>query len=263
MVAKIGKYLAFFKIAFKSELKYWPILLGRLIFFGVLMTIFSNLWEAAFKSGLQAKGATAGMLWYLAGTEWIVLSVPGIQTQIEDDVRDGSLGYHLGRPVSYIVMRTTEAIGQLFVRLLVVGSVGFPITYFVTGIFPPIGAKFPIFCILGVIAAIVALLYQATIGFCAMWLEESTPLYWIWQKFLFLLGGLMLPLTIYPEWLQTLSSVTPFYAMLFGTARLLSNFQWGTALETFILLIIWGLIGVIALHIVNRKSMTTVTVTGG
>jgi hypothetical protein len=32
----------------------------------------------------------------------------------------------------------------------------------------------------------------------SFWLQEVAPVYWVWQKLLFVLGGLMLPLQVYP-----------------------------------------------------------------
>ncbi|MCB1557171.1 MAG: hypothetical protein KDJ15_07660, partial [Alphaproteobacteria bacterium] len=37
---------------------------------------------------------------------------------------------------------------------------------------------------------------------------------WISQKLAFLLGGLILPLQLYPEWLQSIAWLTPYPAML-------------------------------------------------
>lgn len=38
------------------------------------------------------------------------------------------------------------------------------------------------------------------------------------QKMLFLFGGLLLPLEIYPDWMQTIAWATPFPAILYGPA---------------------------------------------
>jgi hypothetical protein len=38
------------------------------------------------------------------------------------------------------------------------------------------------------------------IGLLDVWGQYARPVYWIWQKSLFVLGGLMLPLSLYPSW---------------------------------------------------------------
>jgi ABC-2 type transport system permease protein len=227
------------------------------------MIIFSRLWEVAFDSGLRASGTPSDMLWYLASTEWIVLSIPGIHTKIEDDVRDGSLAYQLGRPVSYIVMRLAEASGQLLVRLIGIGIGGFLIAFLAAGVGPNIGDYFLVFVVLGLGAAVVGLLFQAAIGLCALWLQEATPLYWVWHKFLFLFGGLMLPLTVYPEWMQEVSSYTPFFAILYSPSRLMISFDWALAIQAAMLISIWGFFAVLLLFYMVRKSEQTLVIGGG
>jgi len=259
----LEKYWAFIPMAFKNELRYWPILVGRMAFFGILLIVFSRLWQVAAQSGMKLGASTSEMLWYLAATEWIVLSTPAIHTSIEEDVRDGSFAYFLSRPLSYMTMRVVESVGKLIVRLLAVGIMGFTLTWFIAGELPQISYRLPIFILCGVGAGIVILLFQATIGVCALWIQESTPLYWLWQKFLFILGGLMLPLTIYPEWLQKIAYFFPFYALLYGPGRLMIRYNHIDALETLVLLVGWGAVALIVLNATQKRALKSITIDGG
>lgn len=47
-----------------------------------------------------------------------------------------------------------------------------------------------------------------------VWGPYARPAMWISQKCAFLLGGLILPLQLYPQWMQTVASFTPYPAML-------------------------------------------------
>ena len=42
------------------------------------------------------------------------------------------------------------------------------------------------------------LLCHLQLGYAAAWVGTPAPLFWIWQKMTFVLGGLMIPLTLYP-----------------------------------------------------------------
>ena len=66
-------------------------------------------------------------------------------------------------------------------------------------------------------------LYVLT-GLAAFWLGDVSPLFWVWQKLLFVLGGLMLPLALYPEWMQRVAYATPFPSLLAGPG----SFVFGT-----------------------------------
>jgi len=66
-----------------------------------------------------------------------------------------------------------------------------------------------------VIATILALLCQLQLGYAAAWVGTPAPLFWIWQKLLFVLGGMLIPLTLYPEPMRSVARASPFAAMLF------------------------------------------------
>jgi ABC-type uncharacterized transport system permease subunit len=56
------------------------------------------------------------------------------------------------------------------------------------------------------------------IGLLAFWLQDVSPVYWVWQKLMFVLGGLMLPLDLYPSVVQRAAEFTPFPVLLAGPA---------------------------------------------
>jgi ABC-2 type transport system permease protein len=58
------------------------------------------------------------------------------------------------------------------------------------------------------------------IGLLAFITEDVAPFEWIYQKLIFILGGLLIPIDFYPEWLQALAKALPFSYMMYGPARL-------------------------------------------
>ena len=61
---------------------------------------------------------------------------------------------------------------------------------------------------------------NALIGLAAFVAEEVVPFEWIYQKLVFILGGMLIPLDFYPAWLQTVAKSLPFAYMMYGPARL-------------------------------------------
>jgi ABC-2 type transport system permease protein len=115
---------------------------------------------------------------------------------------------------------------------------------------------------LGTIAcAILAELYVA-LGLVSFWLRDATPLYWVASKLLFILGGLMLPLELYPRCLQLVAACTPFPVLLAGPAGFLlhpGEAAWSLALR----LLFWGgfLFGLVEL--VFWRATRTLQLNGG
>lgn len=260
----MGRYAAIVWLALRQELQIWPTLIARVGFLGVILMIFSRLWQTAFSSGFSDGLTDPGrLIWYLAITEWIVLSVPSIQLQIEDDVRSGEYFAGMIRPISPFHIRLCQGLGQLVVRLVVVGLAGIAIAFFEARAIPFGIVQGATILALGVCAAVGALLMQAMIGLSAIKLHETAPLFWVWQKLLFVLGGLMLPLTIYPEWFQRLCMLLPFSAFLNGVGRLALHWNIQLAVESTGALVFWMFVIATALRWFERRSYSLLQVGGG
>jgi ABC-2 type transport system permease protein len=57
------------------------------------------------------------------------------------------------------------------------------------------------------------------IGLAAFVTEEVRAFEWIYQKLIFILGGFLIPLDLYPAWLQPIAKATPFAQAIYGPAR--------------------------------------------
>lgn len=58
------------------------------------------------------------------------------------------------------------------------------------------------------------------IGLATTWTGSAAPVHWIWQKGLFVLGGLIIPLSLYPAAFRGFAESSPFAAMLAAPASL-------------------------------------------
>lgn len=115
----IKKYIAIFNHSFLHALKNYKALIGLSIFLITCLIIFSHLWKfAAAKTGAAIFSADQ-LLWYIAFNEWVLVSIPDPQDEVEQDLRSGRLAYLLPRPVSYLGSTFAEASGILTVNLLI------------------------------------------------------------------------------------------------------------------------------------------------
>jgi ABC-2 type transport system permease protein len=256
----LRKYVSAAAIAARQDFAARGELLGRAAFYGVILLIFSRLWHVAGGGGASSEAA---MLWYLAITEWVILSTPPIQNDFERDVRDGDIAYQLGRPASYVGMRLADGAGRTLARMTALGALGFPFTWWLAGSLPPDPVGVPAALALAVVAMAVSLLFQAAIGSTAVWLQDVQPLYWIWQKLLFVFGGLILPLDVYPAWLRAIGEWTPFPALLYGPGKAALHFDGAAASRTAALLVVWGAAAALLLRFVHRRGLRVLDVNGG
>ncbi len=235
-----SKYLAFVRIAAREANEQRGEMLGRVAFFGVILGVFSALWAAAAKTGIGFDLQTRHrMVWYLAATEWIVLSVPMLHITIQEDVRRGDIVYQMGRPVSYVGVVLARGLGQLCVRSPWMGAAAFLWAFLFSGAPPNLRATLTMVP-LGFLAANLLCVVYVLVGLTAFWLHEVNGVYWVTQKLTFILGGLMLPLSFYPAWLRDLARATPFSNILEGPAALLASSPPWSAGELLLRLLAWG-----------------------
>jgi ABC-2 type transport system permease protein len=217
MTAAVAKYVAFSRVAAAQVRHERGDLAGRVVFFAVVLGVFSSLWRAAAETGLPMGADPKQLLWYLAVTEWITLSTPQIHLDIQETIRRGDVIYRLGRPASFVLGELAAGLGLLAVRLPILGLTAIACAFWFSGWVPPLAAL-AVVVPFGIAAAVMLTALHVWIGLLAFWLQDVSPVYWLCQKLLFVLGGMMLPLHLYPELVQRLAALTPFSVLLAAPA---------------------------------------------
>jgi ABC-2 type transport system permease protein len=204
----------------------WPVLLGRAVFYMLLMIVLTALWDKVIAERLPGTLVAAlpagGLALYIGVTEWIGLSVPAIHLRLEDDIRSGAVETHLLRPKAYLVQRFAESQGAMLVRLAVMGAAALVMLAASGRAWPPLPALAALL-VLGPLGGTIGLLLFTIAGLSAFWVRRTAPAFLILQKLLFLLGGLWAPVTLYPAWLKTIALASPFAAHMYWPASLTIN----------------------------------------
>ena len=215
--------LASVRMGVAAGLAGWPVLVGRALFYGLILIVLTALWDRVMAErlpgGLVGALPAGGLAVYIGVTEWVGLSVPAIHLRLEDDIRSGALEAQLLRPKSWLVLRVAEAIGGLLARLAVTG-VAAVILLAVSGRHWPAPAALAALIVTGPLGGVIGVLLFTLAGLSAFWLRRVLPVFLILQKLLFLLGGLFAPVTLYPPWLARLGQFSPFAAHLYWPAML-------------------------------------------
>lgn len=257
------KYGSVVAISLRQSLSERGALFGRIAFYALILFIFSKLWAVVAERGAVPGLPVRELLWYLAVTEWVMLSLPLIHLHIEADVRGGDIAYLLPRPISYLGARLAEAVGDFLLRAVSLAIAGCALAAWMVGGLPEDPRGLLLAIPLGLMAGWVGLCFHAAVGLCAVWLQDCSPVYWIWQKCAFILGGLMLPLEIYPDWLRELALWTPFSALMHGPGRMVFGWQPELAAWIALKLLFWGVVASALLAWVHHRAMRALDVNGG
>jgi ABC-2 type transport system permease protein len=197
----------------------------RVAFYAIILVVFSSLWSVAVEAnGGSIEGYTfASMLWYVAAAEGAVIATkPRMIEDIGNEIGTGGIAIEMLRPVSVVGFRMAAEMGEALVRLLAAGFVGALFVGSVVG--PPPDLPGALIGLLSaVIGVAVNLAAQHAFAGAAFWLEDAKASWFLYQKIIFLLGGMLLPLELLPEWLSDTARWLPFWAMAYIPARFVAG----------------------------------------
>ncbi len=210
-------------IAARSNLAYLGEVATRTLFLAVILYIFLQLWRVTYSETASATlgGLTlAQMLWYLAMTEAITLSTPRVAQEVDQDVRTGALAVQLIRPLSYPLARLWMTLGERLVRFALNVAVGSMLALLLVGpiAFTPLGLL--MFALTLPLAFVLDFLGNFLIGLAAFWIEDTSGLALIYSRLTMILGGMLIPLELFPERLQPILRALPFAGIVYGPARM-------------------------------------------
>lgn len=243
---------AFFLLGFRAEMALFVATLLRSVFLLLILYVFYRMWTVASLGSYQPHQ----LVWYLALTELVTLSAPIVRDDIEREIGDGSYAVMLQKPVNYGAIKIAEGSGRACGKLPILLAVGGGAAMIFTGKIPVV-LQTPLGIVtvasLTLAATIVSTIYLCAIGLSAGFIRDTAPISWVWQKLGFVFGGLMVPLVLYPEWMQQLAKLTPFYYLLFGVGRIVLDENLELAVATAAGIAVWGSLGAALVMLLQRK----------
>jgi len=194
---------------------------GRLALYVLLLFIFWELWQATPLGELGRPDLDlAHLFWYLVITECVAIGAGQPYRFVEAEIRSGDIAAGLTRPLSYGLATLADWVGEAGHRVAVLAIAGGTAGVAMTGAVPFGWTAAPLILVSLGLACGLVLLCQLQLGYAAAWVGSAAPLFWIWQKLMFVLGGLILPLDLYPQPLQFIAEASPFAAMLYAPGSL-------------------------------------------
>jgi ABC-2 type transport system permease protein len=214
-------------------------------FYMIVTWALSSVWRMA--AGASGTGEVAGytavaLTWYIATSEAATISLnPRLIEDVGYAISDGSIAVEMLRPASVLGIRAVTELGRSLPRLAVCMLAGLLVALTTGGAAPSLPALLlvPPALVLAISCNLVAMYAFAGWGF---WLRDTRSGWFLYQKFVFLLGGMLLPLQVLPHAMERVAFVLPFMAMAYAPARLASGHA-----EPWLLLVQLGWLAVLSL----------------
>jgi ABC-2 type transport system permease protein len=218
----ITKYTWISYTAIRSNLAYLGEVFARTTFMAVILYTFMRLWTVVYAgTGTQRLGGLTlqQMIWYVMLTESMVLSSVRVSMEVDEDVRTGRIAVQLLRPLSFSMSRLAQVLGERTVRFVVNVLTGILIATLLVGPISVSLSSVAMFVLALPLAFVLDFLAYFGIGLCAFWLESTTGLALIYSRLTMLVGGMLLPMEVFPQGLQAIARWLPFAGIIYGPAR--------------------------------------------
>lgn len=196
-------------IAYRAEFLVWVLTTN-------LPLINLALWTAVSRDGpVGGYGPKEFAAYFLATLVVRNLTSSWVVWELTMDVRQGTLGMRLLRPVHPLLAYSADNLAALPMRFAVVSPVAV-ILVAVAGEGtlshdPLVWALVPV---LVLAAWAITFLVMCLIGTMAFYVESASSLFEVWLGLYTVLSGYLVPLSLFPQWLQDVAQVLPFRLLL-------------------------------------------------
>ena len=203
------------------------------------------------------------MLWYLVMTDSIVTSQSRILEEIGDEVMNGNIANYLNKPYSYVLYKYSQSLGRAVVK--------FTVTFFIGGLIVcafigPIKINLfiiPLILLIVFLAITLNFLIMASLGVLAFWMEDARSIDFIYSKIIFTLGGMLVPLEIFPVWLYNISIYLPFSYVAYYPAKLFVAFNYDLFIHVLLIELAWIAVFAVITAMVYKMCVKRISINGG
>lgn len=261
------KYLFIMKTEIMSNLQYlFNIAFGFVGYFIMLFILF-NLWKYLYSDPNELiNGYNMNqMIWYVIVTEilWMTLGGRKFCRKISEDVRSGNITYNINKPYSYVGYSLSTHLGDMLVKGIIYTVLGILTGCLFVGSVPKLTIWSALVIILTAInASVISSLLIIFIGLIAFFIEDSGPFYWLYSKFILILGTIF-PIEYFPRVLQSILNFSPVYVVSYGPAKLFVDFSWEKAIQVIIAQVIYIFITYLICYLTYKKGVRGINVNGG
>ena len=188
---------------------------------GVLAAVWATATDAA--GGSIVGYTTTAIVWYVITTEASIMSLPmRLIEEVGDDIGSERVAIEMLRPTPVLVVRVATEVGRMLPRLLLHLAVGGLLATAIVGP-PPVASALALAVPALVLAVVINLVAQHAFAAAAFWVRDAKATWFLYQKLVWVLGGMLLPLEVLPSTLEAAAKVMPLMTIAYAPARLASG----------------------------------------
>lgn len=230
----------------------------------IYVSVYAAVYRAIYKGQAQVGGLSASQAITYVAVAWVLRSLytNALDREVTTSVRQGDLAVSLLRPVDEPWSRLAGAAGEALVRASIFSLPAAVVIALVYPVAPPTGPVAALGFGLGaVLAFAVYAQLNLLVGISAVFTEHTVGVQRAKNAMVDLLGGVLIPLSFFPEWAQGVLAWLPFQAITYTpVAMYLGRLDVGVGLAVQLawVVVLFGLV-----RLTWRRALDRLTVHGG
>lgn len=209
----IGIYFQFIRLSFLKGLAYRLRYYTGVITYLVHVAVYWFIWEAVYKNGGKVGGFSFEEMATYVALGWVVRSFyfNNIDWDIQSRIISGDIIMDLSRPVDFQGMQVANALGESLFRLLLFALPAGIVICTVFPVLPPPSLGLLLaFIVANIGAFLINLHINFMVGLLAFKTQSIMGIMRAKYVAMQILTGLIVPISLYPEWAQTILNLSPF-----------------------------------------------------
>lgn len=205
-------------VAYRAEFVVWLLSTN-------MPLVMLALWTAVARDGPVGRfGQAEFTAYFLAALVVRLLTGAWVIWELNYEIRQGTLVYRLLRPVHPLLTYACENVAAMPLRIVL----ALPIALVLLATVgrdqltrdPLLLALFPL-TVFG--AWLITFLAMSIVGALAFWVESATSIFEVWLGLFGVFSGYLVPLELFPGWMQAVARALPFRYMLAFPAEMLTG----------------------------------------
>ncbi|MGO4890345.1 ABC transporter permease [Anaerobacillus sp. MEB173] len=263
----MSKYLEMIRIRFLMMLAYRTNYYSGILIYSINIGAYYFLWSAIYGGKEEIQGLSVLQMTTYIAVAWMARAFyfNNIDREIAAEIKDGKVAIEMIRPYNYLGMKTMQGLGEGLFRLLFFSVPGM---FIVALIFPisfsaSLSTWLFFFISLG-FSFIINTQINLLTGIMTFFLFNNTGLMRAKRVIIDLFSGLLLPISFYPLWAQSIMAYLPFQAISYIPSMIFTEGFVGQEIANAVMLqAMWAVLLLVPISLLWTLAKKQLIVQGG
>lgn len=213
-----GAYLDFIRIRFLTMLAYRVNYYSGILIYSLNIGVNYFTWMAIYGNGDSLGGFTATQMTSYVAVSWMARAFyfNNLDREISTDIRDGSIAIQFIRPYNYVLVKMMQGLGEGMFRFLLFMIPGMAIAMLLFPVqLPTAPSAWAGFLVMLFFSFLINSQINIITGLSAFFVENNEGMMRMKRVIVDLFSGLIVPISLFPDWLSSILKVLPFQAITY------------------------------------------------